>query len=104
MPALEILAEAAEEAEAAVDWYEREQPDLGRQFRDVLIAGLDLLEEGIVTGSPLPGALGNEGIRRLVLRRYPYDIIFVSRHNSITVLAFVHHSRRPRYWRGRFQS
>lgn len=103
MPTLEILAEAAEEAEAAVDWYEREQPDLGRQFRDALNAGLDLLEEGIVTDSPLPGPLGNEGIRHLVLRRFPYDIIFVSYHNSITVLAFAHHSRRPGYWRDRSQ-
>jgi len=32
MPTLKILAEAAEEAEAAADWYEREQPGLSRQF------------------------------------------------------------------------
>lgn len=71
MPTLEILAEAAEEVEAAVDWYEREQPGLGRQFRDALNTGLDLLEEGIVAASPLPRPLGNEGIRHLVLRRFP---------------------------------
>ena len=70
MPALEIFAEAAEEAEAAIDWYEREQPDLGRQFRDALNAGLDLLEEGLATGSPLPGPLGDEGVRHLVLCRF----------------------------------
>jgi len=60
MPTLKILAEAAEEAEAAADWYEREQPGLSRQFRDALNAGLDLLEEGVVTGSALPGPSGNE--------------------------------------------
>jgi plasmid stabilization system protein ParE len=103
MPTLKILAEAAEEAEAAADWYEREQPGLSRQFRDALNAGLDLLEQGVVTGSALPGPSGNEGIRHLVLRRFPYDIIFVSHHNSITVLAFAHHSRRPGYWRDRSQ-
>ena len=103
MPPLEILTEAAEEAEAAVDWYEREQPDLGRQFRDALNAGLGLLKEGFMTGSPLPGPLGNEGIRHLVLRRFPYDIIFISDQNSNTVLAFAHHSRRPGYWRDRYQ-
>lgn len=103
MPTLEILAEAAEEAESAVDWYEREQAGLGGQFRDVLNASLDLLEEGILPGSPLPGPLGEEGIRHLVLRRYPYDIIFVSNNDAITVLAFAHHSRRPGYWRDRFQ-
>jgi len=32
MPTLKILAEAAEEAEAAADWYERKQPGLSRQF------------------------------------------------------------------------
>lgn len=55
MPTLEILYAAAEEAEAAVDWYEQEQPGLGRRVRDPLNAGLDLLEGGLVTGSLFPG-------------------------------------------------
>lgn len=77
MPTLEILSAAAEEAEAAVDWYEKEQPGLGQQFRDALNAGLDLLENGLVTGSAMPGSLGEKGVRHLILRRFPYDIILL---------------------------
>lgn len=103
MPTLEILSAAAEEAEAAVDWYEKEQPGLGQQFRDALNAGLDLLEDGLVTGSAMPGSLGEKGVRRLILRRFPYDIILLPTPSLIIVLAFAHHSRRPGYWRTRMK-
>ena len=60
MATLEILAEAAEEAEAAVDWYERAKPNLGRQFRNAVSTSLELLKEGIVIASLLPRPLTNE--------------------------------------------
>jgi hypothetical protein len=40
-----------------------------------LDAGLDLLEQRTVPGVPMPGALGEAGVKRLVLRRFPYDIV-----------------------------
>ncbi|WP_255346993.1 hypothetical protein [Thioalkalivibrio sp. AKL19] len=43
MPTLEIVSAAADEAEAATDWYEHELPGLGWQFREALNAGLELL-------------------------------------------------------------
>ena len=101
MPTLEILAAAADEAEAAADWYENERPGLGREFPDALNAGLDLLEWGAIAGSPLPGELGEQGVRRVVLRRFPYDIVYLAGGDAVTVLAFAHHSRRPGYWRER---
>ncbi|WP_018877000.1 MULTISPECIES: type II toxin-antitoxin system RelE/ParE family toxin [unclassified Thioalkalivibrio] len=101
MPILEIVAAAADEAEAAADWYEHEQPGLGRQFRESLNAGLELLEDGLVSGSPMPGHLGRKGVRRLVLRRFPYDIVFLGSSRRIIVLGFAHHARCPAYWRSR---
>ncbi|WP_019594564.1 hypothetical protein [Thioalkalivibrio sp. ALM2T] len=103
MPTLEIVSAAADEAEAATDWYEHELPGLGWPFREALNAGLELLEEGWVSGSPMPGRLGRKGVRRLGLRRFPFDIVFLRTSRRIIVLAFAHHACRPGYWRARLQ-
>jgi hypothetical protein len=38
---------------------------------------------------------------RLVLKRFPYDIVVFDYQSKTLVLAIAHHSRRPGYWRGR---
>lgn len=101
MPTIRIHPAAADEADAASAWYERERPGLGQRFQAALEAGLDLLEQGIISGVPAAGDLGEHGVKRLVLRRFPYDIVFLPRGDEIVVLAFAHHSRRPQYWRNR---
>lgn len=103
MPDLRIHSAAADEAEAAVSWYEAERPGLGRRFQRALDAALDLLEAGAAPGVPMPGALGNAGVKRFVLRRFPYDIVFFPGDDEIIVIAFAHHSRRPAYWRHRLR-
>jgi hypothetical protein len=62
---------------------------------------MDQLEAGTLAGSSMPGPMGRHGVRRLVLRRFPYSIVFIPRDSAITILAFAHHSRRPGYWRSR---
>ena len=101
MPTVRIHAAAADEAEAAVARYEKERPGLGRRLQRALDAALDLLEAGAAPGVTVPGALGDVGLRRLVLRRFPYDIVFLPHGEEITVIAFAHHSRRPAYWHNR---
>ena len=93
-------AAAAEAAEAAA-WYEQERPGLGVEFERAIDAALDLLEEEIVPLTPVSGAAGSRGIKRLMLRRFPYAVIVYERDTEILVIAFAHHSRRPGYWRDR---
>jgi len=90
MPELQILAAAAEEAEAAIRWYEYEQPELGKQLRARFDAALDQLEAGTLAGSSMPGPIGIQGVRRLVLRRFPYSIVFIPprlHHHDFSVRA-----------------
>ena len=49
----------------------------------------------------LLGALWLNGKRRLVMRHFPYSVIYTVADEEIRVLAVVHHSRRPGYWRKR---
>jgi len=39
--------------------------------------------------------------KRLILKRFPYDIIALNREDGILIIAFAHHSRKPGYWQGR---
>jgi hypothetical protein len=99
-----ILEEAAEEAVEAADWYERERSGLGEEFAQAIDAAFDLLEEEIVPLTSMPGAAGQAGVKRLVLSRFPYDIVVLPKGDEIVVLAVAHHSRRPGYWRGRLRT
>jgi len=101
MRVLRIHAAAADEAAEAAAWYEKERPGLGVEFEHAIDAALDLLEEAIVPLTSLMGAAGTRGVKRLMLRRFPYSVVVSERATEIFVIAFAHHARRPGYWRER---
>ena len=102
MRVVRILAEAANEAAEAAAWYESERQGLGEEFERAIDAALDLLEEDIVPPTPAVGVAARKlGANRLMLRRFPYDIVVRERHDEIIVIAFAHHAGRPGYWRKR---
>lgn len=41
------------------------------------------------------------GIRKRVLRRFRYSLIYTIEGDTVLLLAVAHHSRRPGYWIGR---
>lgn len=96
-----ILVEAAEEAIEAAAWYEQECPGLGVEFDHAINAALDLLEDEVVPLTNLLGITGVSEVKRLALRRFPYDIVVREFFDEIIVIAIAHHSRRPGYWRNR---
>ncbi len=101
MRSIRIVAAAADEAAAAAAWYERQRPGLGREFEGAIEAALDLLEHQAVPLVAARGAAASRGLKRLVLRRFPYDVILKETRDGLTVIAFAHHARRPGYWRRR---
>jgi plasmid stabilization system protein ParE len=50
---------------------------------------------------PMLGALWLHGKRRLVMKHFPYIVIYTSAAQEIRVWAVAHQSRRPGYWRNR---
>lgn len=99
-----ILEEAAEEAAEAAAWYEAERPGLGHDFSDAVDAVIDLIEENILPLLPMPGEAGALGAKRIILKRFPYDIVSVERQGEVLVIAVAHHSRKPGYWRDRINN
>ncbi len=101
MRKVRILHEAAEEAIAAADWYDKEREGLGKEFASAVEIAIDLIEGEILPLSPMPGKSGTIGVKRLILKRFPYDIVIIEGEFETVVLAVAHHSRKPGYWRER---
>ena len=101
MRKVRILQEAAEETIAAADWYDKEREGLGTEFANAVEIAIDLIEEDILPLSPMPGKAGTKGVKRLILKRFPYDIVVIEGEHETAVIAIAHHSRKPGYWRER---
>lgn len=104
MRRVRILEAAVQEALEAAAWYEREQEGLGADFEAAIDAALDMLEADVVPLSSMPGTAGGRGATRLMLRRFPFDMVVIERKSERIVVAFAHQARRPGYWRGRLRT
>lgn len=77
--------------------YEDESAGLGFRFLSEVENGLDLLQR-----YPSIAQRARSGIRRLVLPKFPYYVVYrFLRSGGIRVLAVAHQKRRPEYWIGR---
>ncbi|MFH0944581.1 MAG: type II toxin-antitoxin system RelE/ParE family toxin [Planctomycetota bacterium] len=95
---LGILAEARRDVEGVAAWYENEQAGLGARFLCELDGVLKRIE-----ASPGRFPTVDEGVRRAILRRFPFGIYFQERDGETVVLAVLHFSRQPGIWQDRLQ-
>jgi plasmid stabilization system protein ParE len=82
-------------------WYEEKCPGLGRELLAAARECFHLISEQPGVGSPVPGVSGSVGARRVVLKRFPYTVIYMELGTELRILAFAHTRRRPGYWRER---
>jgi toxin ParE1/3/4 len=85
----------------AAGWYEDRRRGLGLEFLAVVDAALQT-----ICGNPLRCAhletLPEEpGVRRVLLNRFPYAIVFEVAVDEVWILAIAHTRRRPGYWHDR---
>jgi len=85
-----------QDVEDAYTWYENEQPGLGDDFLDELYACYQRVMRAPLGYQDLDG-----GIRRAMLRRFPYGVYFAVDGDAIVVLTVLHASRDPAEWQRR---
>lgn len=90
--------DAAAELDAAAVWYETEQAGLGQAFISEVSKGIAAIEEAPTSW---PTARNQRAIRRFLLARFPFAILFRANALGVLVLAVAHTRRRPFYWRAR---
>lgn len=96
-----VEPEAEDELAAALDWYEAREPGLGAALLmeiDAVFAGL---RSGQLRGLGVPDLRDDLAVRRVILDRFPYAVVFVEHAAIVHVLALAHHKRRPGYWTDR---
>jgi len=93
-----VLPEAELEAAEAALWYDDQRPTLGDDFLIELEQAFDLLRRSPANASRLESYGGQHDVRRYLLKRFPYLVIFVHRPEQVVVVAISHARRRPLYW------
>jgi hypothetical protein len=80
----------------AIDFYENKQTGLGRDFAFEIYSTV----ERILT-HPIAWPIIEEDIRRSLVRRFPFGILYSQLGKEIVILAIMHLNREPGYWRTR---
>jgi plasmid stabilization system protein ParE len=89
-----IRPEAEADIGEAFDWYETRLPGLGSDFLLNVDAAFHAIHR-----SPRQFPLIHKSIRRTLIRRFPYQILFVEQEDQIVVLAVFHAKRNPKRWK-----
>ncbi|HWU91045.1 MAG TPA: hypothetical protein VN253_27455 [Kofleriaceae bacterium] len=95
---IRIDAEAEEEIAHAIERYEKEREGLGFEFWDELSTAIDALEEPGPECGQVVGLPSELGVRRKLLSRFPYAIVFVESETRVRVISVMHGHRQPAYW------
>lgn len=91
---------AAEELARSAAWYDREKPGLGSELTEAIETVLAALASGPLVSQPV-GHGSNAMIRRILVERFPYAVLFAETETAFVVVAIAHLRRAPQFWHAR---
>jgi plasmid stabilization system protein ParE len=91
-----FLQPSKDEMCEAAAYYETKAAGLGSAFLDEVERAVSGIKE-----LPYSGRLLRNGVRRRLVKRFPFGILYAVDDNKIVVLAVMHLRRRPSYWASR---
>ncbi len=91
-----FIAAARVELLAEVIYYNEAQPGLGERFA----AAIEEATGRAVT-FPLAGSPFRFHTRRVIVKGFPFSIVYRPEREGIVIFALAHHAQRPYYWRTR---
>ncbi len=94
----EFLPEAEREFREAARYYENEAPGVG-------IAFIVELHKAVATivDNPLAARTVRKSIRKKVLSRFPFNVLYSVEDETVVIVAVAHQKRRPTYWQRRLK-
>ena len=94
MKPLILHPKAEAEFDAAIAYYEKQRSGLGLEFHAEIESAFARIQN-----NPLAFAQINQrGVRRCLIKRFPYSIFFLEFEDYLWVAAVAHQKRRPGYW------
>ena len=88
-----ILKVAQSEFLDAKEYYEIERSGLGKIFEKEIRQGIEKIKK-----FPEAWSVERPEIRRFILHKFPYKILYSIQKDEILILAFAHSHRKPDYW------
>lgn len=88
----EALIEYAE----AVQYYARQRVEIAQVFISAIEDAVQRIRE-----SPERFAVIDEDVRRRMTVKFPYGVLYTIEQGDILILAVMHFSREPGYWKSR---
>jgi plasmid stabilization system protein ParE len=99
MMEIRFLTLANREVDDAVQWYEAREEDLSREFLDELDRVVRLIRL-----YPYAAVEIEPEVRRFLLARFPYSLIYGIDEKTIVVIGLAHQHRKPDYWADRIEN
>ena len=95
----EFHPEALDEYQEASRYYAERDPQLARRF-------IQSVEDAIgrVIDTPDRWRIVDEDVRRCLTRVFPYGILYTIETDYVLIVAVMHCSREPGYWKSRISS
>lgn len=87
---------ARAEFEKSALFYHEKFPGLGLEFAAEVQAAVAFAFTHPEAGAPVA-----DGFRRVVVRRFPYSVVYRSKGDHIYIIAVAHQRRHPNYWNDR---
>lgn len=89
--------EAESEFHEAINYYEDCESDLGYDFSIEVLATIQN-----IVNYPTAWPVIEEDIRRCLVNRFPYVVVYSIEEGAIFILAVMHLRRHPDYWKNRY--
>ncbi|MCG3774999.1 MAG: hypothetical protein JW395_1827 [Nitrospira sp.] len=104
MKPVSLSPEAVVELIEAACWYETRQPGLAVKFLQEIDQAQQAIQSRPLSFPRLANTAVDLEIRRALLPRFPYALVFLELQTEIRVLAIAHAKRHPDYWLNRLQT
>lgn len=104
MKPIGLSPEAVLELSEAAIWYETRQPGLAIRFLQEIDQAQRAIQSRSLSFPRLANMAVDLTVRRALLPRFPYALVFLELKAEIRVLAVAHAKRHPNYWLNRLQA
>ncbi|MDG2305670.1 MAG: type II toxin-antitoxin system RelE/ParE family toxin [Candidatus Binatia bacterium] len=94
MKSVAFHPDAESEFLEAVRYYSQQADGLGSDFLSAVRTAIERVAEFPDSGRPF-----GERLRRVIVRGFPYAVIYRAEGDDLVVIAVAHLRRRPGYWR-----
>ena len=91
-----LTPEADFDAQHAIQWYDERDHELGDDFLQKVNECITSVEK-----NPEKYPIVHRKIRRALIKRFPYEILFEIENDEIIIYAIYHCARDPEVWKRR---